>query len=374
MKKIIVLGAGLVGKAIAIDLCGDYQVTSVDINEENLKFLSVNHIIHSVQADVTEDNAIERLVKDYDLVIGAVPGFMGFKTLQRIIQAGKNVVDISFFPEEALELDKLAKSKNVTAIIDCGVAPGMSNLILGYHNSRMAIQSFECYVGGLPKERTLPFEYKAPFSPIDVIEEYTRPARLVENGKIVTKPAMSDSELLEFDKIGTLEAFNTDGLRSLLITMKIPSMKEKTLRYPGHIEKIKFLRDAGFFDTNVIDGNGTKLAPLEFTTKILLPKWKLGPNEKEFTVMRIRIRGTSENKPISISWDLYDEYDSKTNLCSMSRTTGFAATAAARLILEHNYQYEGICPPEYIGVDEDNFTKMMDYLKKRNINFQKTIT
>src|SRR6476619_3048348 len=111
----------------------------------------------------------------------------------------------------------------------------MSNLILGLHNEEMKITCFECYVGGLPANPQPPFYYKAPFSPIDVIQEYVRPARLVEDGKVVTKPAMSDKELMQFDEVGELEAFNTDGLRSLIITMNhIRDMKEKTLRYPGH--------------------------------------------------------------------------------------------------------------------------------------------
>ena len=128
-------------------------------------------------------------------------------------------MDISFFPEDVLQLDKLAKEKNVTVITDCGVAPGISNFIIGRYNEEMKINSFECYVGGLPKERKTPFQYKAPFSPVDVIQEYIRPARLVENGNIVTKPALSEREWMHFDEVGELEAFNTDGLRSLIYTM-----------------------------------------------------------------------------------------------------------------------------------------------------------
>ena len=121
---------------------------------------------------------------------------------------------------------------NVTAIVDFGVAPGIPNLLLGYHQNTMKIDVYKCYVGGLPKKRTMPFQYKAPFSPVDVIEEYTRPARYVVNGEIVVKEALSEPEFLEFDEIGTLEAFNTDGLRSLLFTNDIPNKIEKTLRYP----------------------------------------------------------------------------------------------------------------------------------------------
>ena len=186
------------------------------------------------------------------------------------------MVDISFFPENALGLDELAKENQVTAIVDCGVAPGMSNLILGYHNERMTINNFECLVGGLPLKRVYPFEYKAPFSPIDVLEEYTRPARYVENSHILTKPALSDAELIDFEKVGTLESFNTDGLRSILFTMgHIPNMKEKTLRYPGHISLMQGLIKAGFLKSEPINLKGQSISPLQFTSALLFDQWKL---------------------------------------------------------------------------------------------------
>jgi len=145
-----------------------------------------------------------------------------------------------------LQLDKLAREKNVTAITDIGVAPGLSNLILGCYNEEMMVSNFECYVGGLPKIRKKPFEYKASFSPADVIEEYIRPARLKEHGQIVTKPALTEREYIHFDNVGTLEAFSTDGLRSLLFTMPhVPNMKEKTLRYPGQEQGIGICNKTG---------------------------------------------------------------------------------------------------------------------------------
>ena len=138
----------------------------------------------------------------------------------------------------------------------------MSNYIIGRYNEIMTIDSFEIYVGGLPETRKKPFEYKAPFSPVDVIEEYTRPARLMENGYIVTRPALTDREWMHFDELGTLENFNTDGLRSLLFTMPhIKNQKEKTLRYPGHVELIIALKESGFFDTDPINVKGHNVTP-----------------------------------------------------------------------------------------------------------------
>ncbi|MBA2249383.1 MAG: saccharopine dehydrogenase NADP-binding domain-containing protein [Chitinophagaceae bacterium] len=371
MKKIGILGAGMVGRAIAADLAKVFDITSHDNSEQSLQILgSIDDTIKLIPADLEDSNSLQDLIAPFDIIVCAVPGFMGFKTLQSVIKAKKNVVDISFFPENALDLDALAKENKVTAIVDCGVAPGMSNLILGYHNARMKIENFECMVGGLPKTRIKPFEYKAPFSPIDVIEEYTRPARFVENARVITKDALTDAELVDFDFAGTLESFNTDGLRSLLYTMKhIPNMKEKTLRYPGHIDLINALIKAGFFDTEKINVSGNNISPLSFSSAILFKQWKLQPGEKEFTVMKIKISG--ENK--SIVYDLYDEYDKKTNTSSMARTTGYTCNAAVHLLANGLFKDHGVFPPEFIGKDETCFNFIIEYLQERNIIYKKTV-
>ena len=238
----------MVGRAMAIDLAAKYHVTSFDVSDNALQLLTQkNNHIKTIKTDLSNYSNYDSMLKDFDFVISAVPGFMGYQNAGSHHQRKKKCGGYFFLPENALDLDDLAKEKSITAIVDCGVAPGMSNLILGYHNERMTITDFECQVGGLPKKRVYPFEYKAPFSPIDVLEEYTRPARYVENSNIVTKPALSDAELIDFENVGTLESFNTDGLRSILFTMgHIPNMKEKTLRYPGHISLMQGLIKAGF--------------------------------------------------------------------------------------------------------------------------------
>jgi len=370
--QIAILGAGMVGRAMAIDLSVNFSVTSFDISEQSLQLLTQkNRAVKTVKADLGNYNSYPSLLKEFDFIISAVPGFMGYKTLEAVILAKKNVVDISFFPENALELDKLAKENNVTAIVDCGVAPGMSNLILGYYNERMKITGFECMVGGLPKKRIYPFEYKAPFSPVDVLEEYTRPARYVENGHIVTKPALSDAELIDFEKAGTLESFNTDGLRSILFTMgHIPNMKEKTLRYPGHIDLMKGLIKAGFLNTSPIKVKGQQISPLEFTSALLFDQWKLGETEEEFTLMRIKL--SDEEK--TICYELYDEYDAGTQTSSMSRTTGYTCTAALNMLAQNLFTAKGVFPPELVGKDEACFRFMLNYLKERNIHYRSTET
>ncbi len=368
--KIAVLGAGMVGRAIALDLVKEHEVTSFDLNAQHLEEIkSRDASVQTVGADLSLFAEYGNWFSPFDIVVTAVPGFMGYKTLEAVINAGKDVVDISFFPEDALQLDNLAKQKGVTAITDCGVAPGVSNFIIGRCNEEMTITSFECYVGGLPKERKPPFQYKAPFSPVDVIQEYIRPARLMENGVIVTKPALSDREIMHFDKAGELEAFNTDGLRSLVYTMPhIPAMKEKTLRYPGHIDLIIALQQAGFFDTTLLRVNDTDITPLDFTSKLLVNQWKLDPEEEEFTVMKVIVKG----KDKTIVYTLYDEYDHATKTSSMARTTGYTCTAAVNLIAKNLFNEKGVFPPELVGKDKACFDFVMQYLKERNVNWKKT--
>lgn len=373
MKKIIILGAGIVGRAMAVDLSKKHQITSVDLDKNALDLLSNKSNIETNILDVTDHAELSKAVKDYDIVISAVPGFLGLQTMIQVIKQKKNLVDISFLPEDVLSLDSLAKENKVTVVMDCGIAPGMPNYIVGYHNMTMKINEVKYMVGGLPKIRTFPFEYKAPFSPCDVIEEYTRPARYVENGNIIVKPAMSDAELVHFDEIGTLEAFNTDGLRSLIYTMKhIPCMKEKTLRYPGHINLIQALESAGFFDREPILMNGIEVIPFDFTTQILFDAWKLGPEEPEFTVMRIILRGTENNVNKEIIYELYDEFDANEKISSMARTTGFTATGTVEMILNKVFTENGVFPPELVGKDPACFEFIISYLKERNIRFTVT--
>lgn len=367
---IAVLGTGMVGKAIAMDLAKEYQVTAFDLDAFSLDELKQRAPdIETVAANLSMVSEYDNWLSPFDLVVTAVPGFMGYHTLEAVIRAGKNVVDISFSPEDAWQLDWLARENDVTVITDCGVAPGMSNLILGRSNEEMKVDFFACYVGGLPKHPQPPFNYKAPFSPVDVIQEYIRPVRMMENGSMVTKQALSDRETIRFEKAGELEAFNTDGLRSLLFTMgHIPEMKEKTLRYPGHIDLIIALQQAGFFDEHPIRVKESDITPLDFTSRLLLHQWKLDPEEEEFTVMKVIVKGEGK----TITYDLYDQFDPVTRISSMARTTGYTCTAAVNLIAKGLFTAKGVFPPELIGKDKRCFDFVWEYLRARNVNWKKS--
>jgi saccharopine dehydrogenase-like NADP-dependent oxidoreductase len=371
--KIAILGAGMVGRAMALDLVQQHDVISFDISETNLAALKArNPNIKTHAADLKNFSSYKDMLEPFDLVVNAVPGFMGYAALEAVIRAGKSVADISFFPENALDLDALAKEKNVTAITDCGVAPGMSNYIIGRYNEIMTIDSFEIYVGGLPQTRKKPFEYKVPFSPVDVIEEYIRPARLMENGYIVTRPALTDREWMHFDELGTLETFNTDGLRSLLFTMPhIKNQKEKTLRYPGHVELIIALKESGFFDTEPITVKGHKVSPLDFSSQILFKEWKLGEEEKELTIMKVILHGHDNGEKRTIEYNLLDRYDDETKISSMSRTTGYTCTASANLLAHELFRERGVFPPELVGKNADCFNYVMHYLSERKVVLHK---
>lgn len=369
-KNIVVLGAGRVGSAIAVDLSKEFDVTVTDINQEVLNKLGDESSVKAIRVDLSTAGAIREMVKDFDLVIGSVPGYMGYNTVKNVIQSGKNMVDISFFPQNPFDLNELAKKAGITVVIDCGVAPGMGNIILGYHNRKMQINRFECLVGGLPVVREWPYEYKAVFSPVDVIEEYIRPARYVENSTIVVREALSDPELVYFEGLGTLESWNSDGLRTLIKTMGIPNMKEKTLRYPGTIEYLRVLRETGFFSSETVYINGKEIRPVDLTARLLFKKWKLNPGEEDFTVMRITIEGEENGKPKTFIYDLYDRYDQQTNTLSMAKTTGYTCAAVAKLLLDGKFHRTGICPPEYVGEDEDNFQFILNYQKERGVHYK----
>ena len=374
--KILVLGSGLVGAPMAVDLVHDHgnDVTVADKNKAAFKKLTAYRELKKIVMDLSEPANVKKLVRHYDLVVNALPGFMGFRTLKAVIEAGKNIVDISFFPEDPFILDPLAKKKGVTAIMDCGVAPGMCNILIGYAAEMLdKTENVVYYVGGLPVVREWPYEYKAVFSPVDVIEEYTRPARFMENGKEVIKPALSDPELMNFPMVGTLEAFNTDGLRSLVKTIKAPNMKEKTLRYPGHIEKMAMLRDTGFFSTSEIRVGKHKIRPMDLTAKLLFPKWELREGEDDITLMKVIVEGQKKGKKIRYTWDLFDTYDPLTEVHSMARTTGYTATTAVRMLQAGLFSRKGLIVPEYIGKYPECVKFMLKGLRDRGIVYEEKV-
>ncbi|MCO6438774.1 MAG: saccharopine dehydrogenase NADP-binding domain-containing protein [Phycisphaerae bacterium] len=372
--RAVVLGCGMVGATMARDLAADaaFEVTVADVREGNLRRLGQNPTIHTRCIDLAEEARVREFVAEFDLVLGAMPSALGFQTLRAVVDAGKRYADISFMSENAFDLSDRAKASGAVAVIDCGVAPGFSNMIAGYEASVLdKTLRADIFVGGLPKARMLPFQYKAPFAPSDVIEEYTRPARLVENGQVITRPALSESEPLDFPAIGTLEAFNTDGLRSLIFTMNIPHMREKTLRYPGHIDLMRAFRETGLFEKEPIDVAGINVRPIDLTARLLFPKWTYQPGEEEFTVLRAYVEGVRGGHSVRIAYDLYDETDRPTGTTSMARTTAFPCTAMARMLASERFHEPGVWAPEQVAARPGLFETVLRELRDRGVRISR---
>ena len=357
MKKILILGGGRIGAAIAHNLLTDHQVSIADIHLNQL--IHLEDSCELINFDVTAHDNLLDLVEPFDAVVGALPSRLGYNTLRKLIETKKNIVDISFFAEDALTLDGLAQEHGVTALVDFGLAPGLSNLFAGHSFATFdQLDTFNCMVGGLPVERTLPYEYKAPFAPLDVIEEYTRPARVRRFGHDITFPALSEIERVHFNGIGDVEAFNTDGLRTLLQNIPVPNMAEKTIRYPGHAQLMQQLTDGGFFDAQHI----------EATAKVLLEHWQFKPQEPDLTVMQIEALGTVDQREQHKRWQLIDHYDQEQHISSMARTTGYTCAAGVRLLLQEDLP-NGVVAPEIIGQNSSWFDFILRELESYGVDF-----
>jgi len=370
MSKIVILGCGAVGRYMAIDLCKDpsNEVISVDLNREALELLAREHPVQIRVEDLSTAKGVTRAVEDADIVIGSVPYSIGYAMLENVIRAGKNIVDISYFLEDPFGLDELAKTKGVTAVVDCGVTPGMANIILGDHTRKMKASRYECYVGGVPKSRNVPLGYKSPFPVLEVLEEYAESGSMVEDGKVVVRPMLSETMTIDLDRVGTMACLNSDGLRTLISTMDIPDMFEKTLRYPEHVEQMRVFRDTGLLNMSPIQVKGVSVRPIDVTASLLSPLWKYEAGEADITVMRLVISGMEDGKPATYTWDMYDEYDAATGTLSMARTTGYTCTSVTRLVLDGVYSQKGISPPEFVGRSEGCWDSVKRYLEDRGVH------
>ena len=352
-SKTLVLGAGLVGRTISMDLAKDEgrQVTVVDVDQARLDAVArIGGTLRARRADCGDVEVIASLCREHELVVGALPSRLGLRTLEAVIRAGRPYCDISFMSEDARVHHALAVEHGVTAIVDCGVAPGMSNLLAGVAARRLQpCRSITIRVGGLPVDHSGPWSYKAPFSPYDVIEEYLRPARLVRDGAIVVRDALTEPVSIDYPHVGALEGFNTDGLRSLADTLDVPDMTEQTLRYPGYREAILLLRESGLLDETPIEVDGAMVTPRSVTCAKLFPLWTYAPGEADLTIMRVEADGDLNGVPTRVQWDLYDEYDPTTGFLSMARTTAFPATIMARAIESGMVERPGVHPPEVLA-------------------------
>lgn len=372
--RISVLGAGLIGRVIARELAGEQDSTVLvfDADSDALERVGRETRASIHQADLSRPDVVSAAVEDADAVVGALPGALGFAMLRTVIETGKPIADISFSAEDPLQLEALARECGSTAVVDCGVSPGLSNLFVG-----RAVRDFNevddvrIYVGGLPFARHWPFEYGTVFSVADVVEEYTRPARVFEEGKLVSRRALSEVERIDVAGIGTLEAFLIDGLRTLLRTVPARTMKEKTLRYPGHAEKMEVLREAGFFDDGAIELRSGSVVPRELTSRLLSRAWRLADDAEEFTYLKVVVTGRKLGKTLRTTFELLDKTHRATGTTSMARTTAFPCAVIARMLARGEYRDPGVRPLEMLAANRDAAARLELGLTARGIRWTK---
>jgi lysine 6-dehydrogenase len=371
MYHILIVGAGRVGSVIARDLSDDPEIKVIlaDADIAKLTPLTARMPIDPMVAKLDDPEKLAKAAADVDLVVGALPGHLGRRAMEGVVETGKKGVDISFMAEDPRGLDARAKETGAVVVYDFGVAPGMSNLLAAVEALRLApVEEIQICVGGLPALRREPWAYAAPFSPIDVIEEYTRPARIRVAGQEVIRPPLSDVTHVEIPGIGTLEAFLSDGLRSMIDTVDCPNMWEKTLRYPGHRDRIKLLADTGFFSSEPIDVDGVRTVPRAVTLSLLEAAWRPDSGSDEFTVMQISVTGANGQKRV---WHLLDRTDTVREESSMARTTGFPAAILARKMVRGEVGLmPGIHPPEALAKDDGFVDDLLKSLARRGVTYR----
>jgi len=347
------------------------QVTVVDIDDSKLTQLKDIPRIATFKMDVGDGGRLSKAMRGFDLVSGALPSSLGFRSLSAAIKAGVSIVDMSFMPENPLVLHKSAEAANVMVVPDCGVAPGLSNILVGRALAQLdKVEEIHIAVGGLPQSPQPPLGYAVTWSVRDLIEEYIRPARIVRNGKQTTVDALSGLRSVDIPGLGRLESFYTDGLRTLLDTVTgVKEMDEQTLRYPGHVEKVKVLRDCGFFSDEPVVANGCSVSPRDFSTEVL-SRCLFQKDVRDVTVLHVEVVGQKRDGRTTILWQLFDYYDEAKGVSSMARTTAYTNVAACNLLLQGSLKERGVVPPEKLGMNDEHFLAVMSELEERGVKVE----
>jgi lysine 6-dehydrogenase len=365
-----VLGAGMMGSVIARDLiqnCDFEKVVIFDAYEERLRnaerFAGRN--VDFQLLDVRDEERTSRIIGSFDVVASALPHGAVHLANKACIKAGGKMVDIAF-EDAQMELNDMAVEKNALIIPGCGLAPGLGGILLANAANQVKAYRGRILVGGLPQKAKEPFFYRLLFSIVGLIREYTEDARIIRRGKIIKVKPFEKIMKFKFPRpVGTLEGFYTDGLATLLYTMKeMDYLEEITLRWPGHAKRIKFLIDAGFFDRDEITVKGNRISPYEFTMELLKRKLDTG-DPRDMTVMRVDVMGREEER----SYYLVDFYDEKNGITSMARITGYTCSIVASLVAKGLIRGKGVLPPES-AVTGGLFDMLFKELSKRSVRIE----
>lgn len=370
--KVAVLGAGMMGSVIAKDLVQQGEFDTVVVADSDEKKLSnverfVGRRVVAEILDVKDLERASRFIGSFDVVASALPhGAVHYANIAAV-KAGGRMVDIAF-EDEQMSLNEEAISKGAMLIPGCGLAPGLGGILLANGVKEVKGYDGRILVGGLPQKPEEPFRYRLLFSIVGLIREYTEDARVIKEGKLLRVKPFDHVMSFRFPRpVGELEGFYTDGLATLLYTMKgMRNMSEVTLRWPGHASKIKFLIDAGFFDRKEMEVNGLSISPYDFTLALLEKKLSQG-DSRDMTVMRVEVRGERG----SMSYYMLDLYDEKNGITSMARTTGYTCSAVASFVARHLIKGKGIVAPE-TAISGKLFEKLLEELAKRKVTIKKS--
>jgi len=377
--KILVLGCGNIGSVAARDLAENLPSAKIVVAdaskaraEETAKKIGRGNVSHAV-IDASNRSELVSTIGKFDLAVGALPGFLGFRVCKASISAKVDLVDVSFMPEDVMKLHKDALRANVCVIPDCGMSPGLGSMLVGRASSQLdTVESVHMFNGGLPEKPLPPLEYVITWSSKDLIELYTRKANIVRNGKLTQVPATSGVEELAFPGVGKLEAFYSDGLRTLLKTVRVTGdMWEKSLRYPSHAEKINLLEALGFFEKNPVSVEGVEVSPRALTERLLEMKLKK-PETPDIVAMLIDVIGSKNARGIHLQYRMLERFDKRRKVTAMARTTAYTTSVVAQLVAKRMITEKGVIPTENLGMNKRIYTRFMSMMNQKGVTVKET--
>ncbi|RCK73047.1 MAG: L-lysine dehydrogenase [Ignavibacteriae bacterium] len=378
--RALVIGAGMMGSALAYDLAHSNMFDEVLISDVNLQKAvgvaeKINKNVEPIQLDVNNYDDVIDLMSGVDVVISAVPYSYNYLLTKASLEAEKHFLDLGGSNEilkKQLQLNEKAKEIGVSIIPNCGLAPGLVN-ILAVEGAKEfdLVDEIHLRVGGLPQHPRPPLNYQIVFSAEGLLNEYTEPVEVIRNGKFEIVNSLDDVEEIIFpEPFGALEAFNTSGGLSTLCQYFLGKVKEldyKTIRYKGHCEKIKTLLELGFASNETLIIGNTITTPREFFIDLLSKK--LNYNDEDVVLLKTEIKGEIEHKPKILVYEMIDYFDKANQISAMMRTTSYPTSIIAQMLLDGRINERGVVPPEYCT----NADEMIKELRKRDIFIAKTI-
>lgn len=381
--RMLVLGAGLQGSACAYDLLQNDDVTEVrlaDIHTGHIApFLapySGKRLIPT-PLDVRDGEAVHALMREADAVMSAIPYYLNLDLARHAVHAGVHFCDLGGNTDivfEQKKLDAQAKEKGVTIVPDCGLAPGMVNILAQHGIDRMdSVDEVKILVGGLPQNPEPPLNYQIVYSLEGVLDYYTTLSWVVRDGKRVQVKALSEVEPVHFDSpLGELEAFHTAGGLSTMAFRyegRIPTMEYKTLRYPGHAKIMEAIRELGLLELEPLDVKGVRVAPRDVAVAAMAPRLTK-PKSRDLVALRVTVKGKKSGRPKTISFELVDRYDEERGISAMMRTTGYSLSITGQMQARREVGPAGVHTPDECVPAE----KYIEELRKRGIIIRETST